>query len=138
MLDDKNNIIEIIKIFKQKKLKVTPQRTTIYSYLLSTSIHPNVDTIYKNIKPIIPTISLATVYKTLNIFVESNLIKDLNVCEDNFRYDANLKPHGHIKCNSCNTIYDIDLKNILNLDSILNYKIDSFDLLLYGKCNNCS
>lgn len=137
MLDEKNNIIKIIQIFKEHNLKVTPQRATIYSYLLSTSMHPNVDTIYKNIKPIIPAISLATVYKTLNVLVKSNLIKEINMCEDNFRYDANIEPHGHIKCNSCNNVFDIELNNILDIKSISKYKIDSFDLLLYGKCNKC-
>ena len=73
------NIDDIIQIFKENNLKLTLQRVNIYSYLRSTCEHPTVDTIYKNIKKIIPTISLATVYKTLNTLVDYGLIKMINV-----------------------------------------------------------
>lgn len=132
------NIDEIIQLFKKNNLKLTLQRANIYSYLMSTDEHPTVDTIYKNIKCIMPTISLATVYKTLNTLVESGLIKIINVCEENFRYDSNTNLHGHIKCEICNRIEDLCIdKNLTN--SIIKYgnNIKYFDLFLYGTCDKC-
>lgn len=139
MLIDKVNMDEISKIFKEKNLKLTLQRMTIYSYLISTCEHPTVDTIYKNIKPSIPTISLATVYKTLNTLVESGIVRILNLCEENFRYDANISHHGHIKCKNCNKIQDITLDDSFkNFIHIKNFNTESFDLFLYGICDDCS
>lgn len=133
------NIDDIIQIFKENNLKLTLQRVNIYSYLRSTCEHPTVDTIYKNIKKIIPTISLATVYKTLNTLVDYGLIKMINVCEENFRYDANIDLHGHIKCTNCNKVEDLHLDtNLINSLSIENYDVKSFDLFLYGTCKSCS
>lgn len=138
MFNDKN-IDDIIQIFKENNLKLTLQRINIYSYLRSTCEHPTVDTIYKNIKEIIPTISLATVYKTLNTLVDYGLVKMINVCEENFRYDANINLHGHIKCTNCNKIEDLHLNNnLITSLEIENYDIKNFDLFLYGTCKNCS
>lgn len=139
MLSDKGNIDDIVKIFKEKNLKLTLQRINIYSYLMFTCEHPTVDTIYKNIKKSIPTISLATVYKTLNTLVDSGLVKMFNACEENFRYDANINPHGHIKCKKCNKIEDYNLdESFKNCLPIKSYKVEELDLFLYGVCKECS
>lgn len=139
MFDERNDIDKIVQIFKEKNLKLTLQRINIYSYLKSTCEHPSVDIIYNHIKQIIPSISLATVYKTLNTLVDAGLIRILNVCEENFRYDSNISTHGHIKCTECNKVEDITLDNdFLNLLTAKNYNINDFDLILYGKCDTCS
>lgn len=134
-----SDIDKIIQLFKENNLKVTPQRINIYAYLISTCEHPTVDVIYKNIKNIMPAISIATIYKTLNTLVESKLVKIINVCEENFRYDANIAPHGHIKCNVCNKVSDIYVEN--NFKELANnedFNLENYDLFLYGKCKNCS
>ncbi len=138
MFKERNNMDEIVQIFKEKNLKLTLQRINIYSYLRSTCEHPSVDTIYKHIKQIIPSISLATVYKTLNTLVDAGLVRVLNVCEENFRYDSNINTHGHVKCTECNKVEDIILNDtLLNSLTAENYKINNFDLILYGKCKSC-
>ena len=92
---------DIILTFKEKKLKLTPQRLAVYQYLKSTSEHPSAETIYKALQPNYPTMSLATVYKTLKTLVEIGLVQELNVGEGNFRYDGNCSEHGHIQCILC-------------------------------------
>ncbi len=138
LYDNNTNINEIINTFKRHNLKITPQRVSIYSYLMNTHDHPSVDMIYDEIKKNLPSISLATVYKTLNVLVECNLVKMINISKDNFRYDANLNPHCHIKCTKCNTVHDVNLHNVVNMNSLSKYNIESFDLMLYGMCNKCS
>lgn len=133
------DVDEIIKIFKEKNLKLTLQRLKVYSYLMSTNQHPTVDTIYKNVKKSIPTISLATVYKVLNTLVEKELVKSINVCEDNFRYDSNTNLHGHIKCQMCNQIKDINIEEeVIDIIMNKNLNINHFDLFLYGTCEDCA
>ena len=99
---------DIIEIFKEKKLKLTPQRLSVYKYLLSTKEHPSAETIYKAIHVDSPTISLATVYKAVNTLVNIGLIQELNVGEGNFRYDANANIHLHIQCVKCGKVEDLD------------------------------
>ena len=59
----------IATIFKEKKLKLTPQRLAVYKYLISTKEHPSAETIYTALQPTYPTMSLATVYKALKTLV---------------------------------------------------------------------
>ena len=65
---DVNYMKEIAQILREKGLKVTPQRIAVYNMLCNTKEHPDAETIYKTLEPTNPTMSLATVYKTLDFF----------------------------------------------------------------------
>ncbi len=131
----------ITTIFKEKKLKLTPQRIAVYFYLTSTKEHPSAETIYKALHQTYPTMSLATVYKALKTLVEVNLVQELNVGEGNFRYDANTIPHPHIQCMSCGRVDDIDGISFNELNEKIgvytDYKVLSNKIYFYGLCNNC-
>lgn len=128
-------------LFKEKNLKLTPQRYAIYKYLKSTKSHPSAEMIYDNLKADYPTMSLATIYKTLKTLIELGVVIELNVGEDNFRYDANTSQHPHIVCLSCGRVDDIENAdfNFLNSEAekYTDYKIDSHQLYFYGICPEC-
>ena len=128
----------ITEIFKEKKLKLTPQRLAVYKYLLTTTEHPSAEVIYKAIHSEYPTMSLATVYKALKTLEEVGLIQELNVGEGNFRYDANFKPHPHIQCVKCGKVDDIEdfFIDTLNIEANKhsNYEILSNQVYFYGIC----
>lgn len=131
----------IVNIFKEKNLKLTPQRLAVYKFLQNTTEHPSVETIYKGLQPEYPTMSLATVYKALKTLVEVDLVQELNVGEGNFRYDAMSKPHPHIQCLKCGKVNDLinitfpDLNTIAQENS--EYKILYNKLFFYGYCKDC-
>lgn len=132
----------IATIFKEKNLKLTPQRIAVYKYLKSTTEHPSAETIYKALQEDYPTMSLATVYKALKTLVEVNLIKELNVGEGNFRYDGNVKEHPHIQCVNCGKVDDILGITFSNLNEdvapFTDYNVLSNKLYFYGICKECS
>lgn len=92
---------------REKKLSVTPQRLTIYRALVSDSTHPNPEQIYKKIKTDNPTISLATVYKTLETFERNGLVSMVTNLHNKVRYDPITNQHHHIICINCNTVVDL-------------------------------
>lgn len=127
---------------KKAKLKVTPQRLTIYSYLVNSKDHPNVERIYNDLKPSNPSMSLATVYKNVAALRDAHLITEFNVGENNNRYDANIDFHTHLVCSSCHNIYDyyvnIPLDNIINdLKNNTDFQVKEQRLVFYGLCNHC-
>ncbi|MCR3759493.1 transcriptional regulator PerR [Clostridium felsineum] len=132
---------DISSIFKEKKLKLTPQRIAVYKYLKSTHQHPSAETIYKALQSDYPTMSLATVYKALKTLAEVHLIQELNVGEGNFRYDANSLSHPHIQCLSCGKVDDIMGITFDNLNnevaSHTDYDVISNKLYFYGTCKDC-
>ena len=132
---------EVTKLLKSKKLKVTPQRIAIFNVLYNSTEHPNAETIYNKLSQTYPTMSLATVYKTLDAFKKTNLVQELNVGEDSYRYDANTKPHPHILCLKCNKVDDIQTEILNNLKNSVqtytNYTITNQQVYFYGYCPNC-
>jgi len=67
------NMIDLIKFLKEKGYKVTPQRIAVYDILKNTKEHPSVDMLYSKLQPVYPTMSLATVYKSLEVFKDLGL-----------------------------------------------------------------
>lgn len=128
-------------IFKEKKLKLTPQRLAVYQYLKSTNEHPSAEIIYNALQATYPTMSLATVYKSLKTLVEVNLVQELNVGEGNFRYDANCFEHCHIQCVKCGKVEDLMNLPLPNLNSIVeensDYKVNWNKVFFYGLCKEC-
>jgi Fur family peroxide stress response transcriptional regulator len=131
----------IASIFKEKKLKLTPQRLAVYNYLINTTSHPSADIIYKDIHVQYPTMSLATVYKALKTLVDVDLIQEINVGEGNFRYDGNSSSHPHLQCLGCGKVDDFKDLSLDNLNSLAqqhtDYQIVSNKVYFYGYCADC-
>ena len=132
---------QIAAIFKEKKLKLTPQRLAVYNYLMNTTSHPSADAIYTDIHVQYPTMSLATVYKALKTLVDVGLVQEINVGEGNFRYDGNSCSHPHVQCLKSGKVDDFHGFNLDNLNSLAqentDYKIISNKVYFYGYCKNC-
>lgn len=131
----------LTKTFKEKNLKLTPQRIAVYKFLKSTKEHPSAETIYKTLLPEYPTMSLATVYKALRTFVDAKLIQEINVGEGNFRYDSNVSPHPHIQCLNCEKVDDIEDVSFSDLSDRIkghtSYSVLASQVYFYGICKDC-
>lgn len=132
---------ETAQILREKGLKVTPQRIAVYTMLCNTIEHPNAETIYKTLEPDHPTMSLATVYKTLDAFKQLGLVQELNVGEPSSRYDATVHCHPHTVCMCCGKVEDLHAEALTNIAAKLAPDLDfsvSFEqLILYGTCKSC-
>lgn len=132
----------LINDLKQSYLKVTPQRLAIYGYLMGTTEHPSAEMIYSDLREDYPNMSLATVYKTVAVLKEAGLVQELNVGEDSFRYDANVKPHAHIVCKKCHRVADYHGKTVSDetvrlVEKATGYDIDGEQIYFFGTCSEC-
>ena len=99
-----------VKILKDKNLKITPQRLAILQYLEKNKTHPTADQIYKELKNKNPSLSKTTVYNSLDILRQNEIIKSLTICGSEYRYDFDNDLHHHFLCTKCGRIYDIEYK----------------------------
>ncbi|MEO1051679.1 MAG: transcriptional repressor [Bacteroidota bacterium] len=109
-------LTEIKEQLTKANLKVTHQRLVVYSALLKLENHPSAEQVYEFVKPDNPSISLATVYKTLETFVQKGLLNKVSSPEGQMRYDPRLKDHNHIYCLNTKEIidyFDEDLNNLI-------------------------
>lgn len=136
MLDNKR----VTELLRQKGFKVTLQRLAIYNALCNTKSHPNAEMIYNKLQPYYPTMSLATIYKTVDILHEIGLINILNIGEDSFRYDARTDSHAHVCCTECGRVDDvsIDIGSCMKeAEDKTSYDLNRHKLYFYGLCPEC-
>lgn len=77
--------------------RCTPQRLAVYDHLRGADCHPTAEEVYQGVKPVIPNISLATVYKALEALVAAGLAAKLTDGDGSARYDARRDHHYHFR-----------------------------------------
>jgi Fur family peroxide stress response transcriptional regulator len=121
-------------------IKPTYQRLSVLEYLRDSKAHPTAEEIYEYLIKRIPTISLTTIYNTLNLFVEKGLVVTLTVTGAVVRYDYNIIPHHHFLCKRCGKIIDIDIecKFVRGETTIVSgNKIEEVHGYFKGICKEC-
>jgi len=123
------------------KRRNTQQRNIIYDIVASTNTHPTADWVYEQAKKQIPNISLGTVYRNLKVLVEEGKILEINDGKVS-RFDANISPHHHFKCEKCGSLYDIVERELLHINKDIaqkkGYTVNNSFVVLYGICPKCN
>jgi len=123
---------------KQHGIKPSLQRIKIYEYLSKNKNHPTVEKIYNDLIKEMPTLSKTTVYNTFSLFMKNNIVTMITIEENETRYDADTKFHGHFKCTDCGEVYDFEIEDIKLQDGTLKgFQIDEKHLYFKGKCKSC-
>ncbi len=129
----------ITEILNNNDIKPSYARIQIYKYLEMYKSHPTVDEIYLHLIDEIPTLSKTTVYNTLNLFSERELVLVLNLDNLEKRYELVEQNHIHFICESCKKIYDIPYEdNNLLPKGFENFQIEEKHIFLKGQCPKCS
>lgn len=131
--------LKVAERLSNSGIKPSFARMQVYNYLMASKDHPTVDTIYNALVDTIPTLSKTTVYNTLKVFMEANLVKSLNLYENEKRYDIIDDNHSHFICEKCDNIYDIPYEDTNLLpEGYGKFKIKEKQILLKGICESCS
>jgi Fe2+ or Zn2+ uptake regulation protein len=101
------SVEELTQQFRAQGLKVTPQRQTIFRVLGGSTVHPTAESVYAAVSAELPTISLRTVYQTLNDLAAMGELSSLDLGTGSTRFDPNLEPHHHLVCEACGRIDDL-------------------------------
>ncbi len=123
-------------------MRVTTPRRAILDFVQSSFHHPTARQIHDSLKNLYPTLSLATVYNTLEVLVTNGLAYDLGAAFDGeVHYDGQLSPHINLICVRCHQIYDYPLDIFANAatESVnaSGFKISGARIVYYGCCKSC-
>ena len=139
--DPKVRFDEMITALKERDFRLTPQRVELVRLIASSEGHPSAAQFYARIKRQFPTMSQATVYKTLALLKELGQVLEIDLRDDS-HYDGNRpQPHPHLICMKCNKIVDgeldIDQGLIRKLERASGYTILRPQISFYGLCPDC-
>ena len=122
-------------------LKVTQQRVAVYSMLAHTEAHPTPEDVFEAIRPDLPLVSLATVYKILDQFHRAGFVRKVSTEGQAARYDARTDPHHHLVCTGCGAIQDVQLQHEPDLAGDLpaaaDFQVARYDVIFHGLCSAC-
>lgn len=141
MPDPEVRFDEMITALKGSDFRMTPQRVELVRLIASSEGHPSAAQLYAKIRRQFPTISQATVYKTLAMLKEMNQVYEIDLRDDS-RYDGNRPlPHPHLVCTRCNKIMDgeleISMAALEKVEKETGYQIMRTQVTFYGLCPDC-
>ena len=121
----------------------TPQRAAVYEVLAASRSHPNAEEVYQAVRESMPAISLATVYKSLEALVGCGLAIKLAYADGSARYDGQMEPHHHARCDACGQVFDVPAGPELPALDALRQGVEGFTVTdlrveLSGLCGSCS
>jgi Fur family peroxide stress response transcriptional regulator len=133
---------EFQQLCRQKRLAVTHQRLVLYRALMQMTDHPNPEQIFERVRLELPSISLATVYKTLHVFLEAGMIHEVSPFHGSLRIEPDAAHHHHFICLQCHAIIDLALGDVdepLLKNSIPEgFQVEQVSTEVRGLCRHCA
>lgn len=124
----------------ENDIKPSLQRIAVMKYLREHRCHPTANDIYEALQPNMPTLSLTTVYNTLNLFAVKGAALCLQTGERMYHFDGETSPHLHLYCTSCGRIIDMSVEDtsLFSKEAAnINFEILDTQILIKGRCAEC-
>lgn len=126
---------------KSSATRMTKQRKLLLDELRGMNSHPTADELHLRVQESLPKISLATVYRNLELLTRQGEIRTIELAGMPRRYDGDVHPHFHMQCIDCGVVVDIDARVLPDIGSILRrtgrYEILEMRLEFDGLCGDC-
>ncbi|SRR5258707_3896533 len=118
--------------------RLTPQREHVYSVLLGKRDHPTAEAVFIRAKHDMPDISMATVYNCLDALVKCGLVRQVSLERGAARFCPNMQEHCHFYCDSCESVFDINLPTEVGVALPKGFEAQRYDVAIHGRCPACS
>ena len=135
MIEDK------LAILRETGLKMTPQRLAILKVLDGNTSHPSATDIFRDLHQEYPTMSLATVYNTLEVLAKNGMLLELPITKDRMNYDPDTSEHDHAYCSACGKIFDIFPSGDAHRprpEALEGFSVLAVRKVYYVKCDACA
>jgi Fur family peroxide stress response transcriptional regulator len=142
MPDPQARYEQLIARLRERDYRLTPQRVELVRLIAASEGHPSAAELYNSVRGKFPTMSLATVYKTLDLLKELGEVLEIGL-HDDCHYDGNRPyPHPHLICTQCKKIMDGELDAtvrtlVTEMEQASGFRIVRHQLDFYGLCPDC-
>lgn len=126
---------------RARGLPVTVQRRRLLERFLGCTDHPAADTLHADVAPLVPGLSRATVYRTLETLVELGLAVRIAHPGWEQRYDPRVDLHHHLVCDACGAVRDHEQAELDRLPlpaARAGFRASGYSVLFRGLCESCA
>ena len=126
---------ELAARLKEHGIQPSAQRVAVAQYALTTDEHPSADQVWARVRRSFPFISRATVYNTLNLFVEKGLLQALVIAEGRVVFDPKTDRHHHFLDEQTGSIHDVpwEALEVKHVQSLRGYDVRAYQVVLRGR-----
>ena len=116
-------------------IQPSAQRLAVAGYVLATEAHPSAEQVWARVRERFPMISRATVYNTLNLFVEKGLLRQLALAEGRVVFDPNVEPHHHFIDEQSGAIHDVpwDSVDVRRVADLKGLDVREYQVVMRGR-----
>jgi Fur family iron response transcriptional regulator len=124
-----------LQFLRDHGISPSAQRVAVASYVLHTDEHPSADEVLKRVRERLPMISRATVYNTLNLFVQKKILREFVLTEGRVLFDANIDEHHHFIDQESGAIYDIPWSalRVSHIDELQGFDVNEYQVVIKGR-----
>jgi len=125
----------VVDALQAHGIQPSAQRVVVGEYVLFTDEHPSADQVWARVKEALPMLSRATVYNTLNLFVEKGLLRALVLAEGKIVFDPKVEPHHHFIDEATGAIHDVPWQalEVRQIDSLKGYDVREYQVVMRGR-----
>jgi Fur family ferric uptake transcriptional regulator len=120
---------------------MTRQRRVILDQVRKMHSHPTADDLHRAVRGLLPHVSLATVYRSLEALSAAGMVRMLHLAGGQMRFDGTLDSHYHVRCVSCGRVEDVPAKPFPPLQELAEkqtrYRVLGHRLEFDGVCQEC-
>jgi Fe2+ or Zn2+ uptake regulation protein len=126
---------DVIALLTRNGIQPSAQRVAVADYVLFTDEHPSADRVFARVKKVLPVLSRATVYNTLNLLVKKGMLRELVLAEGKIAFDPKMDRHHHFLDEGSGRIYDVpwEALEVKKLSSLDEFEIDEYQVVLRGR-----
>lgn len=134
-MNERTDIHDITARLRAQGIQPSAQRVAVARYVLNTDEHPTADRVWSVVREDFPVISRATVYNTLNLFVDKGLLQSPTLDDGAAVFDANTDPHHHLVDVESGNVIDIpiDRLRVEGVDQLEGFDVEDFTVVLRGR-----
>lgn len=128
-------ISNLPETLRRHGIQPSAQRLAVAGYVLDTDAHPSAEQVWTRVRERFPTISRATVYNSLNLFVEKGLLRQLALSEGRVVFDPNLEPHHHFIDEQSGAIHDVpwDSVDVERVADLKGLDVREYQVVMRGR-----
>ena len=130
------------RFLDERRMRKTPERFAILRHIASLQSHFTIESLMNDLDQSSFHVSKATVYNTLQLLVEAQLVRRHAFEGQQTQYEkAGATPHSHLICTHCGKVKEVRDANFIafmNARKFTAFTADFYTLYVYGKCSTCA